>query len=279
MRPLSVVTRSKLLQDPAVEPPRRARKPALAEQADLESGTQLEVLHVQPSLRPRETCCKQAHRGGERGRLDHEQGLRSMTQCSIEHGRGTGQGKGEEMQNAGEGLRPAGDPQGAADHAHAAPGLGRPAPARASRIKAPVRVVGVGGDHGHLVALAHQALGHLAGVLADAGQLGREVEAVEQPATAGGGGRARVERAQDRIDGRECCGRHEPTSAWLSSGSANDQASKVGVSAHFGAQTRPRPCAPGSAGRATRTSCRCIRGRARCGGACPPRSGSRRGSR
>lgn len=107
------------------------------------------------------------------------------------------------MHDAGGGGRLGKDQQRAADDADTLPCLGRPAPVGAAGVEPPVGIVGVGRHHGDLVALANQTGGHLAGVLADPGELGGKVDAVEQPAA----GRLRcgpgVDRSQHAVDGRQ----------------------------------------------------------------------------
>ena len=65
------------------------------------------------------------------------------------------------MEDTGGGGRLSEDQKRAADDADTLPGLGRPAPVGAGGVEPPVGVIGIGGDHGDLVALAQHLLRQL----------------------------------------------------------------------------------------------------------------------
>jgi len=74
----------------------------------------------------------------------------------------------------------AGHVQRAADYLHALPGLLLVAPARIPRPDPPLGIVRRRGDHAHAVPALGQEQGHVAGIFADPGKLGSEVNPVDE---------------------------------------------------------------------------------------------------
>ena len=178
---------------------RRAQSLGL-EQAEVEGGVDLEVLHMKPGSGAADAGGKQRRDGAEQGRLDGEDDVR-FPAALPQHGDRTAERKAGQVQHALE----AGDlrrhPQGAAQKLDAVDGLAPVAPGRVAGADAPLRVVGRRADNLDLVPALHEPARHLAGVLADADGLGWRVQPVDEDAHWGLDGLDPKERLR--------CGRNE----------------------------------------------------------------------
>ena len=149
------------------------------EKAEVEGGVDFEVLHVEPGGGVGESGEQKSDRCGEERGLDGENDV-GLPVRLAEAGTEAGKGERAEMQHALEARRAGRDVEGAAvDGEVGQRVLGRAAIAE-GRVNAPGRVVGRRGDDVNVVAAAGEPEGHFAGVLTDAGELRREVEAVDE---------------------------------------------------------------------------------------------------
>ena len=148
----------------------------LAKQAQLVGGVDLEVLDVQPRARAREPGREPARRRAEQRRGHDEHDLRPPAD-ELEQNRQARKSEARQVQDAAQTCGPGRNPDRAAvDGQAGGRTLGLVATGVVAVADAPRGVVGRCAHHRYLVAAPHQLGRHLARVLADAGELGREVE-------------------------------------------------------------------------------------------------------
>ncbi len=164
---------------PALGPLHPAAQRVALDQAQIERGVHLVVLNVQPASGAPQGGKRHRRGRAHQGRLHHPHHVGFPAPLGPQH-RQAAQGEAGQVQQALEAAGLVRHPQRRAHHTHALPGLAAVLAGAVAGPHLPGRVVGWRGDDAHLVPCMGQPLRHLAGVLADAGEFGGEIDAVEK---------------------------------------------------------------------------------------------------
>ena len=163
---------------------REAPQRPAGQQPQIEGRVHFQILNVQPGPRAGQARREQGRRRREQRRLHAQHQIRPPARLGQHHRRAARR-KARQMREALGAARLMRHPQGAAPDlgrraVRPAPGLAPVAIRPVACAHCPVGVVGRGGDDAHRMAARRQPAGHLAGVLADPDQFGREIDAVDE---------------------------------------------------------------------------------------------------
>ena len=158
------------------------------EQVKVEGGVHLEILDVEPGWASRKGCDGESDGCTAKGGLDGDDDVGSPGDLA-EHLGDAERGEGQEMGDAGASGGVEGDVEGGSIDGRATRrwcGLHAVEGAAIFGVDPPVRVVGRARHDAHFVAYLGEMVSPVSGVFSDAGELGREVQTIDQDAKAGG---------------------------------------------------------------------------------------------